>query len=298
MKILEGGPVAHKILEGIREGLLGNSQRPPCVAFVLIGHHPPSESYVKMKAKACEKVGILSRVIRLEENVSSLIFKDLILSLNQDETVDGILIQMPIPKELASFALLVDPKKDVDGFSFENMGKLLVGNFSGYIPCTPHGIYQLLNYYQISLDKKHVVIVGRSNIVGKPLAALIVQKIQGGNATVTLAHAGTPNLKSLTKQADIVVFAIGQPHFFEASYIKEGAIVIDVGINRVQGKIVGDGQSESLATKAQAMTPVPGGVGPMTIACLLLNTYLSYKSKFNTCGSSKLIFDEHLLIGI
>lgn len=295
MKLLKGTPVSEKILHGIKEGLSGSFTRPPCLVFILVGHHGPSLSYVSMKVKACEKVGICSRVINLDESIGFSLFKELVLDLNQDECVDGIIIQMPLPTHLSSIAMLIDPQKDVDGFTYENVGKLCQGDLTGFISCTPQGIFYLLREYDINLEHKHVVIVGRSCIVGKPLANLLSLKIPYANATVTLAHSGTDNLKSVCQTADVLIAAIGQPEMIDDTFIKKGAYVIDVGINRIDGKIVGDCYFETLVNKAAGISPVPGGVGPMTIACLLLNTYLSYKKKFKSVGSSLLCFDDHLL---
>jgi methylenetetrahydrofolate dehydrogenase (NADP+) / methenyltetrahydrofolate cyclohydrolase len=295
LKLLKGIPVSEKILHGIKDALSGPLKRPPCLVFVLVGNHAPSMTYVSMKVKACEKVGIHSRVINLDENIGFLLFKELILDLNQDDLVDGVIVQMPLPKGLETIPMLIDPSKDVDGFTHVNVGKLCQGDLSGFISCTPQGIFYLLREHDINLENKHVVILGRSNIVGKPLANLLSLKIGGANATVTLAHSGSENLKTLCQKADILISAIGKPEIIDGTYIKQGAYVIDVGINRVNGKIVGDCHFESMVKKAAGISPVPGGVGPMTIACLLLNTYLSYKEKFKDVGSSMLCFDGHLL---
>jgi methylenetetrahydrofolate dehydrogenase (NADP+)/methenyltetrahydrofolate cyclohydrolase len=296
MKWLSGVPVCEEILNGIKEGLSGPLKRAPCLVFLLVGDHGPSKSYVSMKAKACDRVGIISRVITLDQEVCYVVLKDLIIDLNNDENVDGIIIQMPLPKGLEKLPLMIDPSKDVDGFTPKNMGKLVLEDFTGFIPCTPQGIFYLLRYYNLSCDNKHVVIMGRSHIVGKPLVNLLSSRIKGANATVTCVHSGTKDVKSITKMADILIVAIGQAGLIDASYIKKGACVIDVGINRIDGKIVGDCNADSLQGVASCLSPVPGGVGPMTIACLLLNTYLSYKEKFKTIGSSKLVFEDHLLL--
>lgn len=295
MKLLKGSFVSEKILQGIKEGLSGPLQRPPCLVFVLVGQHLPSLSYVSMKVKACEKVGISSRVIKLDETIGFSLFKELILDLNQDKLVDGIIIQMPLPTHLAPIAMLIDPQKDVDGFTHENVGKLCQGDLSGFISCTPQGIFYLLREYDINLEHKHVVIVGRSAIVGKPLANLLSLKIPYANATITLAHSGTADLKKVCQSADVLIAAIGKAEMIDETFIKKGSYVVDVGINRINGKIVGDCHFDSLKHKVAGISPVPGGVGPMTIACLLLNTYLSYKKKFKTVGSSLLCFDDHLL---
>lgn len=295
MNLLSGTPVAEKILQGIKEGLLNNRHRPPCLVFVLVGQHGPSQTYVSMKVKACQKVGITSRVIKLDQDVSYLVLKELILELNDDASVDGMIIQMPLPKHLEALTHLINPAKDVDGFTPENMGKLVLGDLTGMIPCTPQGIFHLMTYYGISCENKHVVIMGRSQIVGKPLANLLSLKTKGANASVSLLHAGSSSLKTITQLADILIVACGKAHLVDESYVKTGAVIIDVGINRLEGKIVGDCDFKRLSQNASSITPVPGGVGPMTIACLLLNTYLSYKKNFKDVGSSTLVFEDHLL---
>ncbi|HUD02033.1 MAG TPA: bifunctional 5,10-methylenetetrahydrofolate dehydrogenase/5,10-methenyltetrahydrofolate cyclohydrolase, partial [Rhabdochlamydiaceae bacterium] len=197
--------------------------------------------------------------------------------LNRDPAIDGILIQQPLPPHLKASTIMeaVDPNKDVDGFHPINMGRLLLGETNGFIPCTPEGIHRLLQAYKIPLKGKHVVILGRSNIVGKPLAALLIQKNPTANATVTIAHTATKHLKELTQSADILIAAMGSPHFVKAPMVKKGAVVIDVGINRNGSKIVGDVDFDRVAPLCSYITPVPGGIGPMTIAMLLSNTALS-----------------------
>lgn len=295
--ILSGLPVSEYILHGIKDALSSPLKRLPCLVFVLVGEHAPSQTYVSMKVKACERVGIISRVIKIDEATSFLVFKDLIEDLNNDNNVDGIIIQMPLPKHLEKGPTLINPEKDVDGFTAENLGKLLQGDLSGMIPCTPQGIFYLLRHYNIDLNGKHVGIMGRSQIVGKPLANLLSLKIPFANASVSLLHSGTKQIKEITKTCDVLIVAIGQKEFVDASFLKEGAYVVDVGINRHDGKIYGDCLVSSIKQKAKGYSPVPGGVGPMTIACLLLNTFLSYKKKFKDVGSSKLIFEGHLLTG-
>jgi methylenetetrahydrofolate dehydrogenase (NADP+)/methenyltetrahydrofolate cyclohydrolase len=296
MTLLSGYPVSESILSGIKEGLKAPLKRAPKLVFILVGQHLPSQTYVKMKAKACQNVGIHSQLIELNANISLILFKELIKELNEDETVDGIIVQMPLPKGLEQIPFLIDPKKDVDGFTAHNMGKLALGDLSGLIPCTPQGIFYLLRHYNISCEGRHVAIMGRSSIVGKPLANLLSLKLPYANATVSLLHAGSKDVKSITTISDILIVAIGQRETIDASYIKQGAVVIDVGIHRHQGRIVGDCDLDSIKQKAKAYSPVPGGVGPMTIACLLLNTYSSYKQKFKDVGSSHLVFQDHLLL--
>jgi methylenetetrahydrofolate dehydrogenase (NADP+)/methenyltetrahydrofolate cyclohydrolase len=281
-KIIDGKKIAEKRLLQLKEKI-SIHPRKPCLAFILIGEHPPSMSYVKMKQKACEKSGITSRIIRLNENIDEAIVLKEIEKLNKESGVDGILVQFPLPKHISmkKVLLTIDPNKDVDGFCPVNMGRLLIGD-PLFIPCTPLGIKNLLLEEEVSVEGKHVVIVGRSQIVGKPLACLLVQKDRGANATVTIAHSRTSNLAEVTKSADILVAAIGHPFFIKENMIKKGTVVIDVGINRVQGKIVGDVCFSEAIDKVKKITPVPGGVGPMTIVSLLENTYQSFllRNKF------------------
>ncbi|MDA1353533.1 MAG: bifunctional methylenetetrahydrofolate dehydrogenase/methenyltetrahydrofolate cyclohydrolase FolD [bacterium] len=256
------------------------------LAVILVGDNPASQAYVGMKNKACIEVGISSFEHRLPASTSQQELHDLITSLNHDDTVHGILLQLPLPGDLDEFALLthISPAKDVDGFHPVNVGKLLAG-LPTLKSCTPYGVMEMLRFYKIDPAGQHVVIVGRSNIVGKPLAAMLVQKEDGANATVTICHSRSKNLTDITKQADILIAAIGQPEFVTADMVREGAVVIDVGINRVDApdtekgyKLVGDVAFDTVSKKASAITPVPGGVGPMTIAMLLSNTVLAYKA--------------------
>lgn len=277
--IIDGTKVAQDIEGEIREAIGKLEGRPPCLAFVRVGEDPASIAYIKRKKRKCQEVGIRSIDHELPESTTQDTLMELIASLNGDETVDGILIQLPLPKQLDPQAVLtaIDPNKDVDGFHPVNMGKLLSGETSGFYSCTPFGIATLLERVGIETGGQHVVIVGRSNIVGKPLAALLVQKRQGANATVTIAHSGTPDLPSITKQADILVAAIGKANYIRGDMVKPGATVIDVGINRHDGKLVGDVYFDEVKEIAANLTPVPGGVGPMTIAMLLFNTLEAYK---------------------
>ncbi|MBO5570869.1 MAG: bifunctional methylenetetrahydrofolate dehydrogenase/methenyltetrahydrofolate cyclohydrolase FolD [Clostridia bacterium] len=241
----------------------------PCLAVVLVGDDPASQVYVRNKENACKAAGIRSLVIRLQENSTQNELEQIIRDLNADAAVHGILVQLPLPKQLDEKRILnlIDPNKDVDGFHPVNMGSLLTGE-SVVAPCTPLGVMELLRACRIQVEGKHAVIVGRSNIVGKPMAALLL----AANATVTVCHSRTKELEKYTKDADILVAAVGKPHFIKAEMVKPGAVVIDVGINRVDGKLMGDVDTEAVAAKAGWVTPVPGGVGPMTIAMLLFNT--------------------------
>lgn len=240
----------------------------PHLAVVLVGENPASQVYVRNKENACQKAGIRSSVIRLSEDCSQDELEKVVASLNDDEGVHGILVQLPLPAHLdeARVLAMIDPDKDVDGFHAMNSGRLMNGQ-SGFVPCTPLGVMKLLEAYRIPLEGRHAVVIGRSNIVGKPMAMLLLAQ----NATVTVCHSRTKNLAELTRQADILVAAVGKAGFVTADMVKPGAVVIDVGINRVDGQIVGD--VDALVSEvAGYMTPVPGGVGQMTIAMLLANT--------------------------
>ena len=278
MKLLEGKKVADKIIQDLKK-TVGTFTRPPGLAFILIGSNPASQTYVRMKQKKCEEIGIASKNLQFDENVSQKEVLKQIDLLNCDPLIDGILIQQPLPRHLGGIVESIDPSKDVDGFHPINMGRLLLGETNGLIPCTPLGIQQLLLESHISPAGKHVVILGRSNIVGKPLAALLLQKNSAANATVTLAHTATKNLPELTRSADILVAAMGSHHFVKASMVQPGAVIIDVGINRQGSRITGDVDFDTVAPLTSYITPVPGGIGPMTIAMLMSNTILSYERK-------------------
>jgi methylenetetrahydrofolate dehydrogenase (NADP+)/methenyltetrahydrofolate cyclohydrolase len=250
----------------------------PGLAAVLVGDNAASLVYVRNKRKACQEVGIESWLHQLPKETSQAELLDLVARLNADPAVHGILVQLPLPKQISEDAIIraVSPLKDVDSFGPENLGQLAAGH-PRYLPCTPHGIQQLLVRNGINLDGAHVVIVGRSNIVGKPLALILLQKGPGANATVTVCHSRSRNLADLTRQANIVVVAIGTARFLKADMVRPGAVVVDVGINNVEGKVVGDVDFEAVKEKASAITPVPGGVGPMTITMLLHNTLQAAK---------------------
>lgn len=252
----------------------------PGLAFILVGDHPSSESYVKMKGKACEELGFYSITERLSKNVSEEELLVLIDRFNHDPTIHGILVQLPLPEHIRPEKILsaIDYRKDVDGFHPVSVGRLVAG-LPCFKPCTPFGVQELLLRSGNDPSGKHVVILGRSNIVGKPLANILLQKQAGANAIVTVAHSGAPDLELYTRNADILIVAIGKPGSITGSMMKAGTVVIDVGINRVPDasvsrgyRIVGDVQFESVSRIARAITPVPGGVGPMTIAMLLRNT--------------------------
>ena len=257
----------------------------PGLAAVLVGNNPASEIYVRNKTKKFEALGLKTELYRLDENVSEEELLSLIDKLNLDSEFHGILVQLPLPKHINSEKVLnmIASTKDVDGFHPENAGLLSIGK-PRFIPCTPKGMMYILKHFNIDLDGKHVVVIGRSNIVGRPISILASLK-ELGNATVTLCHSGTKNLKYYSKQADVLVAALGSPEFVDASYIKEGACLLDVGINRIErdgkSKIVGDVNQKSVTGKASSLTPVPKGVGPMTIAMLVENTVLSAELLLN-----------------
>lgn len=246
----------------------------PGLAAVLVGDNPASEIYVRNKRKACEKAGFESWLHHLPKETTQSQLLDLIARLNADRAVHGILVQLPLPAQIQEAAIIpaVSPAKDVDGFGPENLG-LLAAAHPRFLPCTPHGCQQILLRNNISIEGAHVVIVGRSNIVGKPLALILMQKAPGANATVTVCHSRSRGLADLTRSADIIVVAIGQAQFLTADMVRPGAVVVDVGINRLaDGKLVGDIDFEPVRQVASALTPVPGGIGPMTITMLLYNT--------------------------
>jgi methylenetetrahydrofolate dehydrogenase (NADP+)/methenyltetrahydrofolate cyclohydrolase len=277
--LIDGKRIANEIQLEIAEAVRQLPGRKPGLAFILVGENPASQSYVKSKQKACFATGIQSTFLELPSHVSQSDLLKHIDKLNRDPQIDGILVQLPLPAQIdeKKITSAIDPGKDVDGFHPINVGKMLLGEEGGFLSCTPNGIKVLLERSQIPVEGKHVVIVGRSNIVGKPLAAILVQKKPHCNATVTLAHSQSEHLGEITRSADILVAAIGRPGFITKEMVKPGVVIIDVGINRLSnGKIVGDVDFEHVAPLASHITPVPGGVGPMTIALLLQNTLLSY----------------------
>lgn len=255
----------------------------PGLAAVLVGEDPASATYVRSKAKACEKIGVYSEVIKRPDNITEEELIGIINDLNNREEIDGILVQSPLPKHIdeQAMTLLIDPKKDVDGFHPFNVGMTLIGQPT-FKSCTPYGIMELLRRYEIDPSGKEVVILGRSNIVGKPMGAMLIQKAEGANATVTTAHSRTANLADICRRADILIAAIGQPEFVKGGWVKDGVVIVDVGMNRVEDKsnekgyrLCGDVDFNECEKKASFITPVPGGVGPMTIAMLLANTVKS-----------------------
>ena len=246
----------------------------PQLAAVLVGDDPASHVYVRNKERACEKCGLKSTLHRLTEDTTQAQLLDLVRQLNEDSDVHGILVQLPLPDHLDSIPVLdaILPSKDVDGFHPENVGLMLQGR-PRFLPCTPHGVMKMLEHEKIITSGAHAVVIGRSDIVGKPMGALLIQR--GADATVTTCHSRTTDIGAITSQADILIAAVGIPEFVTGDMIKPGAVVIDVGINRVDGRLVGDVHFESARKKASAITPVPGGVGPMTIAMLLRNTLIA-----------------------
>jgi methylenetetrahydrofolate dehydrogenase (NADP+)/methenyltetrahydrofolate cyclohydrolase len=283
--IIDGKKVADQIRAdlALRIAALKKKSVTPGLAAVLIGENPASETYVRSKAKACEKIGIYSEVIRRPAETTQDELTDIVKELNGRDEIDGILVQLPLPDHFDEMAvtLLIDPSKDVDGFHPYNVGMMLLGHPT-FLPCTPHGIIELMRSYNIDPGGREVVILGRSNIVGKPLGAMLMQKADMANATVTFCHSRTADLKSVCRRADILVAAIGRPEFVKSDMVKEGVVIIDVGINRVSDaaaqkgyQLVGDVDFEACRKKASYITPVPGGVGRMTIAMLLSNTVLS-----------------------
>lgn len=280
MQLIDGKGIATHIEHDLKK-LVGTFTRPPGLAFVLVGENPASSAYVHMKKKKCNEIGIASKDREFPESVSEHNLLKHIAVLNADPLIDGILVQLPLPKHISTLKIMeaISPEKDVDGFHPINVGKMLLGDPTGFLPCTPYGIKVLLTHYKIPTAGKHVVILGRSNIVGKPLAAILMQKASDCNATVTLAHSFTENLKEITQSADILIAAMGHPHFVTRQMVKKGAVVIDVGINKMGGKMVGDVDFDSVSPLTSHITPVPGGVGPMTIAMLMSNTILSYERR-------------------
>lgn len=278
--LLDGKRTAATIREELRREvaeLAASRDLPPGLAVILVGEDPASQVYVRNKERACAEVGIVSRSLRLPGDVAQDHLEGRIRDLNSDRSIHGILLQLPLPPGLKAQRCLelIDPKKDVDGFHPENMGRLTLG-LPGLRPCTPAGVLELLARYDLSVAGKKAVVVGRSNIVGKPLALLLAQPDARGNATVTLCHSRTPDLAGEMRRADFLFLAVGRPRFATADMVAPGAVVVDVGINRTDQGLVGDADFDALRDRVAAITPVPGGIGPMTIAQLLRNTVQAY----------------------
>lgn len=278
-QIIDGKLISQQVKDELKAEaqLLKEQGVEASLAVIQVGNDPASSIYVRNKKRACEYIGIRSLSYELEESILEEELLSLIDTLNADVTVNGILVQLPLPKHISEQKVLnrISPKKDVDCFHPENVGKLCLGE-EGFLPATPAGVIELLKRYEIDINGKNCVVIGRSNIVGKPMSLLLLRE----NGTVTITHSRTKDLKEVTKEADILVVAIGKPLFVDASYVKEGAVVIDVGIHRDENnKICGDVDYESVAPRCSAITPVPGGVGPMTIAMLMKNCLRTVKEK-------------------
>ncbi|MCP3968300.1 MAG: bifunctional methylenetetrahydrofolate dehydrogenase/methenyltetrahydrofolate cyclohydrolase FolD [Lentisphaerae bacterium] len=289
--IIDGKMIAAKVHEETAEEvavLARDYNVQPGLAVVLVGDDPASRVYVNMKVKKCKELRIYSEKHALDKTATMEEVLELVKKLNNDSRINGILVQSPPPPQIDEDEVVaaINPAKDVDCFHASNVGKMLIGKNDGFVPCTPYGIMMLLERSGVDPSGKHAVIIGRSNIVGKPMMALLVQKAKGANATVTCVHSRTKNLPEITRQADILIAAIGQPEFVTADMVKDGAVVIDVGINRVEDpngrsnyQLVGDVKYDEVFDKASMITPVPGGVGPMTIAMLLHNTIKACKQQ-------------------
>lgn len=290
MQLLDGKATSLLIQEEIRaevEAIRNKGEKIPHLAAIIVGNDGASETYVASKVKACEKIGFESSLIRLPAETSQIELLATISKLNQDNNIDGFIVQLPLPKHIDEQTIIesIAPEKDVDGFHPSNIGKMVL-NLPTFLPATPYGIMELLKRYSIPTEGKNCVVLGRSHIVGSPMSILMARNTNPGNCTVTLAHSKTKNLKEICLQADIVIVALGRAEFITSDYIKQGAVVIDVGITRVEAaenksgfKLLGDVKFNEVAPKCSYITPVPGGVGPMTIAALLQNTLWAAKKK-------------------
>ena len=291
MELIDGKAISEAIKKEISEEVkkrIQEGKTVPHLAAILVGHDGGSETYVAHKVKSCEQVGFKSTLIRFEDNVSEEELLQTVEKLNNDEEIDGFIVQLPLPKHISEQKIIeaIDYRKDVDGFHPINVGRSSIG-LTSFVSATPAGILELLKRYNIETSGKNCVVIGRSNIVGKPVANLMMQKGYPGDATVTVCHSRTKNLAEVTRQADIIIAALGQPEFLTAEMVKEGAVVIDVGTTRVPSdktksgwKLTGDVKFDEVAPKCSYITPVPGGVGPMTIVSLLKNTLLATEIEF------------------
>lgn len=286
MSLIDGNKIAEAIIAELKTEVAAISGRKPCIALVRVGEDPASVSYVRKKEKTAGEIGIESRVILPPATISQGELENLIDQLNADPSVDGILVQSPMPKQIDELKIFrrLAPGKDVDGLGTMNLGKVAQDDDDGFVSCTPAGIMELLRRSGVDLKGKHVVVLGRSLLVGKPVALLALQKKVGANATVTVCHSGTTNLAAITRTADVIIAAIGRPEFVTPTMVKPGAVVIDVGINRVPDatkktgyRLVGDVHFSTVAPIASLITPVPGGVGPMTVAMLMKNTVKAHR---------------------
>lgn len=277
-EIIDGKIISATVKERVKDGVkkLKDNGITVGLAVIIVGSDPASQVYVANKKKACQSLGIISEEYALPENTSQQELLDLINELNNKKSINGILCQLPLPAHLDEKLIInsISPEKDVDAFHPANVGKIMIGDYD-FVPCTPAGVMEMLTYHNIDISGKNCVVIGRSNIVGKPMGMLLLHK----NGTVTICHSRTKNLKEVCKKADILVASVGKSGFVTADMVKEGAVVIDVGINRVDGKLYGDVDFDNVKEKASAITPVPGGVGPMTIAMLMQNTLTAAKKQ-------------------
>jgi methylenetetrahydrofolate dehydrogenase (NADP+)/methenyltetrahydrofolate cyclohydrolase len=292
MIVLDGKIASQAVKDSLKlqvEALIASGKRAPHLAVIIVGNNGASETYVASKVKNCAEIGFTSTLIRLDDSIDESVLLHEIHELNNNSAIDGILVQLPLPKQINEQKVIeaIDPTKDVDGFHPTSAGKLVQG-LPAFIPATPFGIMLMLEYYNINTKGKHAVVIGRSNIVGRPMSILLSSNSKYGNATVTICHSQTPNLKEICLQGDILVAALGKPEFVKADMVKDGAVVIDVGITRVEDatakkgfRIKGDVAYDEVALKTSAITPVPGGVGLMTIAGLLKNTLQAYQQRNN-----------------
>lgn len=290
MQIIDGRKVSEEIYQSLKmevEKIKANGGKVPHLAAVLVGNNPASQTYVNAKVKACEQVGFGSTLVKLEEHISEETLLHTIKQLNENPEIDGFIVQLPLPHQINENKVTqaIAPHKDVDGFHPTNLGRMVL-NLPAYLPATPFGIVKLLEAYNIETAGKHCVVIGRSHIVGSPMSILMARNSQPGNCTVTLCHSKTSNLAHYTQQADIIIVALGKPYFLKKEMIKEGVVVIDVGISRVETsstksgyKLAGDADFDDIAEKCSFITPVPGGVGPMTIASLMYNTLLASRKE-------------------
>ena len=292
MVLLDGKSLSKKIkleLSNEVRRVISLNRRKPHLVAILVGNNPASKTYVAAKERACNEIGFDSTIIKLNEDVSQDELINKILQINIDPNIDGLIVQLPLPSHIDEFLVTnsISEKKDVDGFHPFNLGKMMLG-VSGFLPATPFGIMTLIEEYEIEVSGKNCLVIGRSNIVGRPISILMSRNAKFANATVTLAHSRTKNIKDLTMNADIIIVALGKKNFLTADMVKKGVVIIDVGINRIKSnksksgwRLVGDVDFQSVKEKASFITPVPGGVGPMTIISLLKNTFLSYNNKTN-----------------
>lgn len=279
MKIIDGKGFSKKVQQQVKEEhkiLKDKTGKTAGLAVIIVGENPASQVYVRNKTRACENVGFYSETIELPASISEYELVEEVKKLNENDKINGILVQLPLPNHIDEMKIIntISPEKDVDGFHALNVGKMVLGDKTGFLPCTPYGIMQLLEEYKIDVVGKDVVIVGRSNIVGKPMALMLIEK----GATVKVCNSKTKDLSGKMQRADIIIAAAGVPKLVKAKDVKNGAVVIDVGINRVDGKLCGDVDYDEVIEKVSLITPVPGGVGPMTIASLIKNTLTSYKN--------------------